>query len=143
MEWKFKSPPHFHCCWTLHVLINFGLFCLCCILGVFQMCMAISFMLDIKSCCFRIKPTEKKMVLAQVNMWVYRFGSNVNSVCKFELGYNGQDSQGLGFENPLVHHSNSCWVYGVLLVFLHLDSMFFLVFHQLLAFCIMVFHVAL
>jgi hypothetical protein len=43
MEWRAKSPPHFHCCWTLHVLINFGLFCLCCILGVFQMCMAISF----------------------------------------------------------------------------------------------------
>jgi hypothetical protein len=53
------------------------------------MCMAISFMLAIKSCCFCIKPTEKKMVLTQVNLWVCRFGFNVTSLCKFELGYNG------------------------------------------------------
>ncbi len=53
------------------------------------MCMAISFMLNSESCCFCIKLIEKKMVLAQVNMWVCRFGSNVISLCKFELGYNG------------------------------------------------------
>ncbi len=89
MEWRSKFPPQFHYCWTLHVPINFILFCLCCISGVFQMCMAISFMLAIKSCCFCIKPTEKKMVLTQVNLWVCRFGFNVTSLCKFELGYNG------------------------------------------------------
>jgi hypothetical protein len=82
------------------VLVNFYFFCLCCILGVFQMCMAISFMLDIKSCSFCIKTTKMKMLLAHVNMWVCRFGSNVISMCKFELVTMGKIHKDQGSKTP-------------------------------------------
>ncbi len=72
------------------MLVNFYFFCLCCILGVFQMCMAISFMLDIKSCSFCIKTTKMKMLLAHVNMWV----------CKFELVTMGKIHKDQGSKTP-------------------------------------------
>ncbi len=120
---------HFHC-WLIFILyiacvnhfwfLVFFLALIACWMlskcyGQFSLCMTLSYI------AFMFNHWNLFFALTQANMWVCKFGSNVNGLCRSELCYSRQDPQALECTPPSIL-SSSCCVCVIFLIFFAFGS---------------------